>query len=352
MNTRAMLLVANVLLAGSVLLAGCERGGGPPEAVVPSADATTAADPCPPGSTDAVCADQQLQALHGRIKQGLAAAASNLSAAGAKIVTDNQKAWLDAQRVVCGVEGSVQTLSAPQETCLQAALTERAMTAATSVEKVGQYTFQRVEAVAAYKVPPGAMGLNAMPGGSEAVMADVAYPRLEGDSPEVQKFNAAVARRPKFNAADATEETVRYKVAYAGPDLISVKFDEYNNTVGAAHPNTMMQALNFNMKTGAPLATADLFAKPGWEAVLARLGAEGATKQLRAMDDSASPVAAADLRAAVKDPKKWAITDQGMVLLLGEEELGAHALGLQEITVPWSALKPFLKPDAVGPAKG
>lgn len=347
MKTRAMLLAAGIMLAG------CERGGGPTEAVVPSADATTAAvDACPAGSTDAVCADQQLQALHGQIKQGLTAAVSNLSAAGAKIVGDNQKAWLDAQRVVCGVDAGVQSLTAPQETCLQSALTDRAKAAAATVEKVGEYTFQRVESVAAYKVPPGAMGLNAMPGGPDAVMADVAYPRLEGDSPAIQKFNAAVARRPKFKAEDATEETVRYKVAYAGPDLISVKFDEYNNTVGAAHPNTMMEALNFNMKTGAPLATADLFAKPGWEAVLARRGAEGATKQLRAMDETAGPIAAADLRAAVSNPKKWAITDQGVVLLLGEEELGAHALGLQEVTVPWSELKPFLKPDAVGPAKG
>jgi hypothetical protein len=196
------------------------------------------------------------------------------------------------------------------------------------------------------------MGLNAMPGGPDAVMANVTYPKLEGDSPAAQKFNAAVAQRPRFKASDATEEQVTYKIAYAGPDLISVKFDTYNNTIGAAHPSTDQKAVNFNMKTGVAMSAADLFAKPGWEAVLAKTGADEVTKQLRAEDDSARPVAAADLRKTVADPTKWTVSDQGITLLLGEEELGAYALGSQEVLVPWSALKPFLRPDAIGPTKG
>jgi hypothetical protein len=352
MKTRAILLAG----LASVSLAACQRSGedaSAPEAVVSSADASTAViESCPPGSAQAVCADQKLAALHGQVKQGLTQAASSLSAGGAKLLADNQKAWLDAQRTVCGVDPAAKSLAPDQETCLQSALTARAKDAGAAVQKVGSYVFQRAGSYAAYKVAPGAAGLNAMPGGPDAVMADVAYPQLEGDSPEVQKFNAAAKRTPRFKAADATEETVRYKIAYAGPDLISVKYDTYDNTVGAAHPNTGIDALNFNMKTGLPLSAADLFSKPGWEALLAKRGAEGATKQLKAMDETASSVAAADLKAAVINPKKWAVTDKGLVLLLGEAELGAHALGLQEVTVPWSELKPYLKADAIGPAKG
>src|SRR5262249_8989349 len=152
---------------------------------------------------------------------------------------------------------------------------------------------------AAYKVPQEAMGLNALPGAPASVMADVNYPRIEGNSAAIQKFNDAVAQRPRFKPADATEESVKYTIAYAGPNLISVKFDTYDNTIGAAHPNTGLKAVNFNMATGAPLVAADMFGKPGWEAVLAKQGADGVTKKLRAEDDSARAVRPQDISKAV-----------------------------------------------------
>jgi hypothetical protein len=137
MHTRAILLSS---LFAALALAGCERdGGGTPEAaLVPSADAAAVVvESCPAGQPAAVCTDQKLAALHAQVKQGLTQAAEKLSAAGARIVADNQKAWLDAQRVVCGVDGAAATLTPDQENCLSSALTDRAKNAATVVEKVG-----------------------------------------------------------------------------------------------------------------------------------------------------------------------------------------------------------------------
>jgi Protein of unknown function (DUF3298) len=340
--------IRHAILGAVLVLAGCERGAQAPSAPEAEASAGTI-ESCPAGSPAALCGDSALMPLHQEVKQRLTAAAEQLSTAGAKIVADNQKSWMEAQRVFCAVDPTAATLTADQETCLKSALSDRAKNAASSVEKVGAYVFQRVEANAAYKVDPNAGGLNALPGGPEAVISQVSYPRLEGDSPAIQAFNRLVAQKPKFTAADATEEQVNYKIAYAGPNLISVRFDKYNNTIGAAHPNTGVDAVNVNMKTGAALAAGDVFAAAGWQDFLAKRAAAGVTKAIRAQDDTARAFAPADLKSAAIDPKNWVVTDSGLTLVFGEDTLGAYALGTQEVTVPWADLKRYLKPDAPVP---
>lgn len=340
--------IRHAILGAVLVLGACERGTQAPAASEAEASATTI-ESCTAGAASALCSDAQLSPLHQEVTQRLMAAADQLSVAGAKIVADNQKTWMDAQSVVCGVDKAAAKLAPDQETCLQSALSARAKDASASVQKVGEYVFQRVETNAAFKVDPNAGGLNALPGGPEAVMQSVAYPRLEGESPAIQAFNRLVAQKPRFTAADATEEQVNYKIAYAGPNLISVRFDRYDNTIGAAHPNTGVKAVNVNMKTGAPLTAGDVFAAAGWQDFLAKRAADGVTKALRAQDDTARAFAPADLKSAAIDPQNWVVSASGLTMVFGEDALGAYATGLQEVSVPWADLKRFLKPDAPVP---
>jgi hypothetical protein len=182
------------------------------------------------------------------------------------------------------------------------------------------------------------------------VSTDIEYPRIDDKSPAAQKFNSLVAQAPRFKAGDNTEEAVKYEVVYASPDLISVRFDMYDNTVGAAHPNTGAKALNFNMKTQAPLTAADVF-KPGsgWEAFLAKRAASDITGQLKQADPSNPAIGAAQLRPFVADPGNWAISDQGLVLIFSEDAMGSYAVGRRQATVPWPDLKRFVTPGAPAP---
>ncbi|MEJ0022466.1 MAG: hypothetical protein WDN76_02850 [Alphaproteobacteria bacterium] len=337
------------LAAMAMMLSACDRGHEVSHAVAPSADASTAVvETCP--QTSLLCRDPQLAAIRDQMKGALDKAASDVSAEGAKLLAQNQNQWLEAQRVSCGVPSGATTLTPDQETCVKSAIADRVKNAAQAVQKIGGFTFQRVEVNNAAKA--SAADAAAAPGAPDTFTQEINFPRIDGDSPAIKKFNEVVAQRPRFSAGDATNETTKYQIAYAGPQLISVKFDYYDYSLGAAHPNTDAKAINFNMKTLAPLRATDVFkAGSGWENALAKKGAAGVTKILKDFDDSLPATDPADVRAAAIDPGKWAITNQGLTLLFSEEDMGSHAIGGKEVSIPWSELKPYLSPDAPAPIK-
>jgi hypothetical protein len=312
-------------------------------------DSSAAVETCP--QTSLLCRDPRLAAIRDQMKSALSTAAANVSAEGAKLLAQNQNSWLEAQRVSCGVPSGATTLTADQEVCVKSALADRVKNAAQAVQKIGGFTFQRVEVNNAAKA--SAEDLAAAPGSPDTITQEIAFPRIDGDSPAIKKFNELVAQRPRFSAGDATNETTKYKIAFAGPQLISVKFEYYDFSLGAAHPNTDAKAINFNMKTLAPLRAADVF-KPGsgWENALAKKGAVGVTKILKGYDDSLPATEPSELRAAVADPDKWTISDQGLTLMFSEEDMGSHAIGGREVMIPWAELKPYLNPTAPAPIGG
>lgn len=327
-------------------LQACERGA-QRETNASTSAAPGPVDACPQSSV--LCRDPRLAALRDQMKSALSQASTEVSAEGARLLAQSQNEWLEAQRVSCGVPDGAQTLTADQQTCVQGAISDRVKSAAQAVEKIGPFTFQRVETVSAARAS-GDVAAMAAPGGPDTVTQDIAFPRIDGDSPAIRKFNEFVAQRPRFSVADGTNETTKYDITYAGPSLISVKFDYYDYSLGAAHPNTDARTINFNMKTLAPLRASDVFkAGSGWERALARKGADGVTKIIKEFDDSIPATQPGELLAAVSDPAKWAITDKALILVFSEEDMGSHAIGGKEVAVPWSELKAYLNPAAPAP---
>lgn len=343
MKVRAIAVVG--LLACGLI--ACE----PKERAATSTAPAAEREACPFKIATALCKSEKLSGLYSRIKADFGQASAAVSAEGKKIMEDNQRAWFEAQRLSCGADPNATTLTPEQETCMESALSDRLKNAANAVQKIGPFLFQRVEVSNATKVDKSGMTVLAEEA-PDTVATDIEYPRIDSNAPAAQKFNALVAQQPRFKPGDNTEEAVKYKIAYASPDLISVRFDMYDSTVGAAHPNTGAKALNFNMKTQAPLKAAEVFkAGSGWENFLAGRSADAITKELKAADETYPGVSASDLRPYVADPANWAITDQGLVLIFSEEAMGSHAAGQHEATVPWSDLKRFIAPGAPVPVK-
>jgi hypothetical protein len=311
-----------------------------------------ALDPCA-GMFQALCKDKDLAALGGQMKSALANAAAAVSPQGLKVLAANEQSWLQAQRVACAIAPGATALNAAQAACLKSAFESRAKAALQAVEQRGPFTFQRVEVNQADKVAPGGathlMGADAPAAVSHAIQ----FPRIDGDGPIVQKFNSAVQQAPRFKPADQTEESTTYQIGYVGADLVSVKFDLRDLTVGAAHPNASVKAVTFNMRTGARLSAADMF-KPRakWQDFLAVRAARDITKQLRDQDETARAVDPSDARDAAIDPNSWFVTDKALVLLFPPGALGlATAMDAYEVSIPWRDLKPYLNPQGPGPIK-
>lgn len=343
----------------TMALAACgERGGGKKAEVeaTPTSVVEAAADPC--GSVggafgEALCGDPDLSPLVGEVKSRLVEAAGAIPLDAARQLANGQAEWLQATRVSCGIGEGKIPLTAEQEGCLAGALRRRAEQASSAVTQKGGYTFQAVEL---NRAQPIAAEVAAELGGGEyapvAITQEIRFPRLQGDSPQIRRFNELMTQRPQYVLTDQTSEFVDYRIAYAGPELISVRFTTMDMTASAARPNNGEKVVTVVMSTGEPLKEEDVFSAPParWKAWLAQRVSRDLRRQFNAMDPGIELRAPEVLDTATKT-KNWLITEEALVVLFPPESIGPHALGNFEVKIPWSEMKALLNPNAPAPIK-
>src|SRR5262249_21731066 len=135
---------------------------------------------------------------------------------------------------------------------------ERVAEARGAVQQMGGYTFQRMELVDAAPIASARMAAPA--DGPAAVERDIRFPRIDGpQTPQIRRFNELVAQEPQFRLEDATSEATDYTITYAGPELISVRFNSLQETAGAANVNHIVKAVTVLMTEGRALTAEDVF---------------------------------------------------------------------------------------------
>ena len=256
---------------------------------------------------------------------------------------------MESTRVACGIADTKVPLTAAQEDCVKNALTARIQAATQSVQKTGGFVFQTVEINKAQALVASADGTD---DGIFAVTKEIRFPRIEGDSPQVKRFNELMQQRPQFGAQDQTSEALEYHIAYAGPELVSVRFKGSDMSVGAAHPSDSEKVVTVVMATGEPLKETDVFSAPParWQAALVQRCRRDLTAQIRALGAPADIPAAELLDTAIKT-KNWVITEDALVVVFPSESLGSRALGAFEVKIPWKDLAPLLNPRAPAPIR-
>lgn len=196
---------------------------------------------------------------------------------------------------------------------------------------------------------------------------DAEYPQIEGDA-RFDKFNAAArAMVTKDVAAFKTAETealeeeadlpdetqtssldIGYQVRLATDDLISVEFTQGQYSRGAAHGNSITAVLNFDVKNGKKLALADLFnANSKYLTVISDYSIRDLKEQSKRDKDSMlEDDQIQDGAAARADNfRAWTITRKGLLIVFDPYQVAPYAAGPQQVIVPYSALKPIVKPD-------
>src|SRR5215217_2105536 len=194
---------------------------------------------------------------------------------------------------------------------------------------------------------------------------DARYPQLTGGSnPNFEKFNQVVRapvmkevagfkkamapgddEEPRPEGSMGSDLNVSYEVALAQDDLISVGFSIGSYYQGAAHPNTVSDVVNYDLKNGKPLKLADLF-KPGAKYLqaianycIADLKKQGKDKGL--LDEEIQNGAAPN----AKNYQSWTITKKGLGISFDAYQVGPYAAGPQFVLVPYSALKDVINPE-------
>ncbi len=134
-----------------------------------------------------------------------------------------------------------------------------------------------------------------------------------------------------------------FSVAYASPDLLSLRFTVATYTSGAAGTSAVAGSLNFNVTTGSAIQFVDLFTSGG--DALAVLKTQAHTLlSAKLGKDLVWPatVTMADFQNA------WVITADGLELTWSQGAVASQAAGTPSIVIPWSALKTVIAPT--GPA--
>ena len=193
-----------------------------------------------------------------------------------------------------------------------------------------------------------------------------AMPQLAGagDS-RVEKFNQAVAnlagsRTGEFKktademareeAADKQDAkssrppnslSVSYEVTAADKDFISVllAFFEYS---GGEHPNTTTESFNYDLNRNASVRLADLFTP---NSNYLNVISEYSVRELKKLDTVSSVENGAGPK--IENFHSWNITPAGLKITFDPYQVGPYVAGAHVVVVPYSVLKPIIKPDGL-----
>jgi len=297
----------------------------------------------------AICSSPQLSAADDQLA---AAYHSALAAAPADMTEPtraSQRAWLRAIAIQCqaGEPASAESLPA----CMLQYYRDRTNFLAHLVFQMGGITFVwRSDAGAA---PASKDADNPSP---QPTLWTSVWPQALSNAPEWKAWNAAIESAakdpPGSDAGEAPGEPgmdtdVDVTVAFVNPQLVSTSVSNMWYGHGAAHPNLDFIELNWLLKDGRELKSEDVFrASTGWEQFLAARCDEAARAQLGDMyADNPPPGKIPDaMFGIVRNPRSWQIDSEGITVEFGPYEIGCHACTPNPVTIPWSALRPFLTP--------
>jgi Protein of unknown function (DUF3298)/Deacetylase PdaC len=195
---------------------------------------------------------------------------------------------------------------------------------------------------------------------------DTALPQLTGaGDARVEKFNQAVAnlvasRTGEFKKtagemareeAAATQDAkssrppsslnVSYEVTASGKDFISVLFTFFEYS-GGAHPNATTESFNYDLNRNAPVRLADLFTP---NSNYLKVISDYSVRELKKLDTVSSVENGAGPK--VENFHSWNITPAGLKITFDRYQVGPYVAGEHEVVVPYSVLKPIIKPDGL-----
>jgi hypothetical protein len=347
--------IAIAALAGVALALGAcgERRGDVKTDQSSSQRVSEALDPCAEGGdgfAQHVCGNRALSQIDTQVRDALVAEAADISDAGAQLLVQNQTRWREAARVLCGLADPAAAPSADQERCLQNRFRTRLEDAQTAVQQVGGYTFQRMELVDAEPIPAS---IAAATGGvgAAAVERNIRFPRIDGQqTAAIRRFNELVAQQPEFRLQDGTSEIVDYTIAYAGPEVISVRFVKNVECLGAANVTNTTNAVTVLMNEGRLLTAEDVFrAGSGWEDFITNRAVQSISREF---SDYPNFPPRRDVYETATKPHLWLVTERGLTILFPPLSFGgSHADGGTEVIIPWADLRPYLNPAAPAPIR-
>jgi uncharacterized protein len=206
--------------------------------------------------------------------------------------------------------------------------------------------------------PPSSKEIESNPGYGTL---DASWPGALSKAPEWLAWNAAVLLETQKMAGREKEDTgtdwkddwaagaetqVTAKLVSVGAQRVSVAISRESDGHGAAHPNEDYEEFHWLLKEQRRLKVEDVFASPGWEAVVSARCRAALKVQVGDDYQSYAGSTAADfaktLHGVAADPRNWDIDAKGLTINFPEYSVTPRAFPVDPVLVPWEALSGFL----------
>lgn len=142
---------------------------------------------------------------------------------------------------------------------------------------------------------------------------------------------------------DSNALDVTYKVFQNTPDLLSLRFSIYTNFYGAAHPLTVYQSLNYDVKQDKVLALDDVFQGNDYLTFLSDYSKKVLTAHLTKAASTPTEPDAQGLKPTADNFQIWNMTAKGLLITFPPYQVAAYVFGPQEVAIPYADLKDKLK---------
>lgn len=192
-------------------------------------------------------------------------------------------------------------------------------------------------------------------GATDRVTYDVAVPQIDGPDPAVvQEFNesmhqALVDQTQGYGDARFSLSDARPGPTYAGNNVVGAVLNtSWDANPPGAHPTYIIATVTVNTATAQPITLQDLF--PDLPAGLQRLSEQSA---LLLPDTAAGPnFESGGIAPETANFANWVPSSTGMNIRFGDYQVGPHAIGLVDVTIPWSALTDVADPGTLAALAG
>ncbi|WP_072806483.1 RsiV family protein [Rhodococcoides yunnanense] len=187
-------------------------------------------------------------------------------------------------------------------------------------------------------------------GSTDRVEYDVSIPQLTGgDDRVVAEFDESMRAALQdqidgFGDQRFTLSDARPGPTYIGPGVVSAVLDtSWDANPPGAHPTYVIATVTVDTATAQPVTLQDLF--PDLQAGLQRLSEQSA---LLLPDTAAGPgFEPSGIAPTPNNFANWTPSAGGMNIRFGDYQVGPHAIGLVDVTVPWSALADVADPQVI-----
>jgi len=155
----------------------------------------------------------------------------------------------------------------------------------------------------------------------------------------ISGFLAGATAPPAGEPAGAVSTlTATYEVGVIGPRLLSLRLAADVAIASAATANTTVRTLNFDLRTGAQLALADLF-EPG-APYLEELASLARSQISANFDDFGDPGAVADgTEPREENFDAWLLLPENLQVNFDQGQVAARAAGVVKVSIPYDDLE-------------